>query len=85
MSERIVDDFESIEIEEQHGEAGFGMSSRRLERAAQSIHEERAIGKLGERVVKRVVHQAFDRHLAIGDVGLRSGDAGGRDTEMSPT
>src|ERR1051325_4533 len=51
------------------------MTARRFERAAQAIHEERAIGKLSERIVKRVVQQTLDGKLALGDVGLRSGDA----------
>ena len=64
MAERVVDLLEAVEIDQQHGEALL-IAMRAQDRLLQPIEEQRAIGKIGERVVIGQVGDAL-----IGQVTL---------------
>ena len=56
MPERVVDDFEPVEVHCQNGKASLA-ALRPADFLAQAIHEEAAIGQPGERVVRRLMLQ----------------------------
>ncbi len=57
MSERVVDLFEVVEIEEQHGTRAIGCVARVHERELQLLLKERPVGETRERVVRGFVTQ----------------------------
>ena len=76
VPERVVDDLEAVEVEEQHRRA---LASFLRHVAAhgvlEAVQEQHAVRQAGQRVVQRVVLELGLRALALGDVGLRAGDA----------
>ena len=53
VAEAVVDDLEAVEVEEEDGEAACsGCRRARAMRLAQAVHEQRAVGQAGERVVE---------------------------------
>ena len=75
VAEGIVHDLEAVEIEEEHREHRVGVAALLLHGPLQAVHEEGAVRQVRERVVKGVVGEAIDGDLALGDVGLRAGEA----------
>jgi hypothetical protein len=55
MAHRVVDQFEAIEIEEEHGEHRVLTAPGTLSGIGQPLHEQRPVGKPSERIVKCVV------------------------------
>ena len=71
VAERIVDAFEVIEIEAEHGEALAALDP--LELVFEALAQHGAIGQVGQRIVARHMHDALLGALALGDV-LVGGD-----------
>ena len=55
----VVDRLEVVEVEEQHRDRGLA-AVRALERVREPVREQRAVGKLGEAVVKGLVGEFLD-------------------------
>src|SRR5438045_1569287 len=68
VSARVVDDLEAVQVEEEDGEAGAAAALRSLERHAEALHEERAVGQPGERVVEGGVPELLLGSQPLGDV-----------------
>jgi hypothetical protein len=66
MPHAVVDQLEVVEVEEEHGEQAIPIAPRAERGIGQALHEERAVGEPGERVVQRVVPQLPLAHLALG-------------------
>ena len=64
VPERVVDDLEAVDVEEQHGELGLRALHAR-EAEVEAVEEERAVGEVGERVVKGLVQRVAD-HPRVG-------------------
>ncbi len=75
VAEAVVDHLEAVEIQEHHGQPVVVVALRPRQRRAQPVHEQRAVGQTGERVVERLVRQPFLDALALGDVGADRGGA----------
>jgi hypothetical protein len=67
VAQRIVDELEAVEVDEQHRHL-LVEPLRLRQRLAQPIHQHRAVGQAGERVVVRQVLDARLLRLALGDV-----------------
>ena len=79
VAEAVVDDLEAVEVEEEDG--GQRARGSRRERSIdlpQAVHEQRAVGQAGQRVVQGVVEQLLLGLLAVGDVVGVEHDAGDR-------
>ncbi len=59
MANAVVDGFEPIQIDEQHGESVVRMPHPAGDLALQAIHEQRPVRQLRQVIVKRIVDQAF--------------------------
>ncbi len=70
VAQAIVDVFEMIEIEKQNRARTFAALCAG-DGAAQSLHQQRAVGQLGQRVVKRLMRQPVLVVLESGDVAER--------------
>ena len=81
VAERVVDELEAVEVQEQHGPAGFRprppAALRAPEGLIQAVEEQHAVREPGQRVVQRVVLEALLGRAAVGDVGLGADDARG--------
>src|SRR5216684_1308861 len=75
VPEAVVDDLEAIHVEEEDGEAVLVPALLQREPVGEAIHEERAVGQAGERVVERVVQQLGLRDARLGHVGADGGAA----------
>ena len=67
VAEVVVHELEPVEIPEDDGD-GAAVPMRTSESARQAVVEERLVGKAGQRVVKREMHERFLGLLALGDV-----------------
>ncbi len=67
VAHRVVHQLEVIEVEEQHREDAVVVTPRAVCRIGQALHEERAVGQPGQRVVQRVVLQLLLARLALGE------------------
>src|SRR4051812_25607721 len=68
MSEVVVDAFETVEIQEEHGKRAMSSSFPPRHRLAQVIHVEGAVRQTRQRIVQRFVQQSFLNPLAIGNI-----------------
>lgn len=64
MAERVVDVFEAVEIEKQHGNP-LAVTSRKRDRLPYPVMQGRAVGKAGQKVVLGGVHHRH-RHRPRG-------------------
>jgi hypothetical protein len=64
VSERVVDFLETVQIDQQHREA-LVVTMRAQDRLLQAIEKQRAVGKIGERVVVREVGNALAGQVAL--------------------
>ena len=78
VAEAVVDDLEAVEVEEEDGGQPLRLAARALDRLPQPVHEQRAVGQAGERVVEGVVEELLLGLLAVGDVVGVEHDAGDR-------
>ena len=60
VAERVVDLLEAVEVEEQHGGLGAGAAGAGLH-LLDAVEDERAVRQAGERVVQRLVADAFEQ------------------------
>ena len=67
MPEAVVDHLEAVEVEEEHREEAASAALGARAGALEAVEEEGAVRQAGERIVD----------LAVGDVGLRAGEAAG--------
>ena len=67
VAQRIVDELEAVEVDEQHRHL-LVEALRLRQRLGEAIHQHRAVGQAGERVVVRQVLDARLLRLALGDV-----------------
>ena len=74
----VVDQFESVEIEEQHRERSLGSALRTLERQVHPVVERGPVRQTGEGVVERRLEELLLGPLPHGDV-----DQHALDTELS--
>jgi hypothetical protein len=75
VPETVVDHLEAVEVYEDHGEGKFGVAPGALQRVAEAIHEERAVGEARQRVVEGVVDETLLGEFTFGDVCQRAGHA----------
>ena len=62
MPPAVVDQLEVVEVEEEHGEQAIPIAPRAERGIGQALHEERAVGEPGERVV---VGEVLDLMLGL--------------------
>ena len=74
VTEAVVDQLEAIDVNEQHRVAIVTGALRPREDASELLHERGAVRKIRERIVPGRMFQARLRLVAIGDIGLRSGE-----------
>ncbi len=67
VAQRVVDHFETIEVDEQHGELAV-VAARRFDREIQQLAEHRTVRQPGEAVVRREILDPLLRALARRDV-----------------
>jgi len=65
MSQAVVDDLETVEVDEQHRELRIGLAPRVGDRLVEPLQKQRAVGQAGQRVVRRVMDQAIFGALAL--------------------
>jgi len=70
VTQRVVDVFEAVEVEEQDAEHVL-VSPSGEERLAQPVAEEAPVGKAGQGVMERLVLERVGLGLAFGDVAHR--------------
>ena len=64
MAHRVVDELEAIEVEEQ--DRGLDVApAQALDRLAEPVHEQHAVGQIGQRVVQRAVADVVLGELAL--------------------
>ena len=78
VAEAVIDQFEAIDVEEQHRAAGARVPDGALQVLLDAIHEQAAIGEPGEGIVQRVVLEAQLSQPAVSDVGDRARHPGRR-------
>lgn len=67
VTEGVVDQLETIEVEEEHGDEASG-ALQATKRMAEPVHQDRAVGHAGERVRRRAALEQDVRLLTLGDV-----------------
>ena len=75
MAEGIVDVLEVIDVEQKHREGLAAGALRRVERVRDTIEEQRAVRKSGQRIVKRIVDELALRFALLGDIASDAGRA----------
>src|SRR5712692_11075820 len=55
VAEAVVEHLEAVEVDEQNREVVALAAAHARQRLAEAVHEERAVGQPGERIVERVV------------------------------
>ena len=75
VAQAVVHELETVEVEEEHGEAVLVPPAAVRHGLTQTVEEQRPVGQSGEGIVEGVVEDLRLRLLAEGDVGLRAGDA----------
>ena len=71
VAEAVVDQLESIEVDEQHPVVAPGAARALGDRALQQLAEQRAVRQVGQPVVARRLRQRIANPALLGDVGLR--------------
>ena len=82
VAQALVDELEAVEVHEQHGAALLRAPAPAGQRAAQAVHEERAVRQPGEAVVEGVVLELLLRAPALGDVRADRGASVDRAREV---
>ena len=77
MAEAVVDELEAVDVQEQDGAADVGIADRAVHDLLDAVHEQRAVGQPGQRVVQRVVLELALGSAAVVDVRQRAGHACG--------
>jgi len=77
VTEAVVDLLETVEVDEDDGEALAGVTSAARHRHLHPVPEELAVGQVGQRVVAGVVGEPLLGRLALRDVDRRAEHAGG--------
>ena len=75
MAEAVVDLLEPIQVEEHHRHHA-SVPTRPGQRLLEAVHEQRAVGQIGEHIVMRDVLQAFLNGHAFGDITSRGHEVG---------
>src|SRR5580704_19242499 len=70
MAETIVEDFEFVNINEQHGKSEIRVPTRLSNRALQPVEKKRAVRKIGQAVVEGQMVQFFLGPLPLGNVAV---------------
>ena len=83
VAEGVVHHLEVVDVDEEHGEAVVLVPARPVERVAEQVEEERAVGQAGQRVVARVVRHPLHHRAVPGDVAHQSRDAQGGSGRVS--
>ena len=68
MAEAVIDQFEAVDVDEQHGTADARIAHPPLQHLVDAIHEQRSIRQPGQPVMQRIVVQLPLRGTAVGDV-----------------
>ena len=76
MPETVVDDLESVYIDEQHCNVFRTAASNSLDCMVQTIHEQGPVGQSGQRIVERIIDQLFLNFSLVCNVGLRTSHPG---------
>ena len=73
MTEAVVDDLESVDVEEKYGDEirSPGLANQRV---LEAVLEQGAIGKARQVVMERLVDEPRLKFAALGDVGDRARD-----------
>jgi hypothetical protein len=74
VSEAVVDGLEVVDVEEHHPELAV-LASGAPDRVAHPLDEQRPVGQVGDRIVKRLVGELLLEDLALADVAGVQDDA----------
>ena len=65
MPETVVDDLEFVHVDEEHGEFIVGVASGTHQGMLQAVGKERAVGKIGQAIMKRAMRKHLLGSLAF--------------------
>ena len=77
VAEAVVDVLEAVDVEEEDREHGALAAPGAGDGEREAVHEQRSIRQPGQRVVEGLLGELLLEALAVGDVGLRAGQADG--------
>jgi hypothetical protein len=83
VAEAIVDQLESIQVQEEYRKADPFFTEGSALKSAEEIHEHGPVREPRQRVVKRIVTKLFFCFFPLGDVGLRTSHPGCLTTVVS--
>ncbi len=68
MADAVVDQLETVQIEEQHGEHRAALTLGQCQRILQAVQQMQAVGQAGQRIVHGLVGQALFGTQALADL-----------------